>query len=203
MVRPTRREENKLYRQGYSLIAGVDEVGRGAWAGPLVAAAVILPKNCRLKGINDSKKLTGQQRERLYTQIIKQALTYRVYITRREVIDRIGISQTNIRALEKCISRLSIKPEFILVDALSIKVQNVPSRSIIKGDTKVLSIAAASIVAKVTRDRLMVNYHKKYPNYNFHRHKGYGTVYHRRSLLKHGPCPLHRLSFKPIQSLVK
>ena len=202
MVKPTKREETKLYRQGYSLIAGVDEVGRGAWAGPLVTAAVILPKACRFKGLNDSKKLSSQQRERLYAQIIKQALAYRVYTVRREVIDKMGMRWANVKALKQCAQNLSLRPEFILVDAVKIKVRNVPTRSIVKGDARVVSIAAASIVAKVRRDRLMVKYHKKYPKYNFHRHKGYGTAAHRRSVLKHGPCSLHRSSFEPIKSLV-
>lgn len=202
MSKPTRREENKLLRQGIKLVAGVDEAGRGAWAGPLVAAAVILPAKCSVAGINDSKKLSARQRERVFKKIIASAIAWSVAMVSHQEIDRHGLGWANCHALINCVKRLSIKPDFILVDFFKVKYYPIPSRGIMKGDAKVLTIAAASIIAKVTRDRLMIEYHRKYPHYHFHQHKGYGTAEHRRRIIKHGLSPWHRRSFEPMKSLV-
>lgn len=201
MQHPTKREENKLYKKGITLIAGVDEAGRGAWAGPLVAAAVILPRDCRIKGINDSKKLLPQARESLYEQINNKAIAINVSILSSKEVDSIGLGPANQKALVQAIELLHVRPEFTLVDYQTIQIKKIPSKSIIKGDAKVFLIAAASIVAKVTRDRLMVSYHKKYSKYNFHNNKGYGTLMHRWSLQRYGLCSQHRLSFEPMKSM--
>lgn len=201
MSKPTFHEENKLHRQGYNLIAGADEAGRGAWAGPLVAAAVILPQPCQLKGINDSKKLKPHQREALYTKITKVSVAWSTEIISHKEIDRRGVGQANLKALKQSVANLKKQPDTVLVDGFNIVHQTIPHRGIIKGDAKVTSIAAASIIAKVTRDRLMVNYHKKYPDYGFHLHKGYGTALHQQRLKKYGLSPIHRRSFRPIRML--
>jgi ribonuclease HII len=201
MTKPSRREENKLFKQGYGLVAGTDEAGRGAWAGPLVAAAVILPKEFSILGINDSKKLSPAKREKLYEQITRVAVSWQAVVISREQIDLHGVGRVNMEALRQSVDLLPVKPEAVLVDAFKIFHRTIPHRSIIKGDAKVISIAAASIIAKVTRDRLMTGYHKKYPQYNFHKHKGYGTAEHYKRILKHGLFPLHRLSFEPLKSM--
>jgi len=201
MTIPTRREENKLYRQGITLIAGVDESGRGAWAGPLVAAAVILPKKFKLSGINDSKKLTPAQREKLFDLIIKQAVAYCTYRVSQKSIDKKGVAKANLTAINKSVGRLSVRPEAVLIDYFKVSWPKIKSIGIKKGDAKVISIAAASIIAKVTRDRIMVRHHRKYPAYNFAQHKGYGTSHHHKKILQHGSCPLHRLSFAPFKNI--
>ncbi len=200
MTKPTRRQENKLFRQGYRLVAGADEAGRGAWAGPLVAAAVILPRHFSLKGINDSKKLTPEQREKMYTAITKLAVDWNTTVISCREIDLIGVGRANLKALVQSLEGLKIKPEAALIDSFKISSPYITCRQIIKGDAKVICIAAASIIAKVTRDRLMYNLHKKYPHYNFHIHKGYGTIVHRKKIIKYGLSPQHRLSFEPMKS---
>lgn len=199
MIYPTRREENQLVRAGYSRIAGIDEAGRGAWAGPLVAAAVILSKNKVITGVRDSKKLTQLAREKVFEKIIKNAKAYHVQVISRKFIDTYGIQKANMTAIRKAALGLTVSPNFILVDSFPITWRNIKSKSIIRGDAHVMSIAAASIVAKVTRDRLMVRYHRKYPVYSFCRNKGYGTESHRTGLARYGICQQHRLSYKPIQ----
>lgn len=199
MTYPTRKEENKLFRRGYKYIAGVDEAGRGAWAGPLVAAAVILPRDFKLPGINDSKKLSPAIREKFYRSIINQALGFQVAKISSKHIDRLGVGQANILAIKKSVLKLKIKPDYVLIDAFKIEIKNIPSLGIIRGDSKVVAIAAASIIAKVTRDRIMKKSHDKYPVYNFGQHKGYGTKDHYQRLMKHGPCSWHRFSFSPIR----
>lgn len=203
MKKPTKKEENKLYASGYQFIAGVDEVGRGAWAGPLVAAAVILPARHNIKGINDSKKLKPEQREKLYVQITRSALSWSVHLVHHDEIDKIGIGQANHQAIQKAIKKLKPSADYVLIDALKVQLGNTPSQSIIKGDEKIISIAAASIIAKVTRDQLMAGWHKLYPAYQFHIHKGYGTERHAKALKKHGPSPIHRQSFLPIKRLMR
>jgi len=200
MTKPRSIEENKLFRKGYQFIAGADEAGRGPWAGPLVAAAVVLPRRHGLRGINDSKKLSPQIREKLYVDIIKTALTWTVSVIDNTKIDEIGVGRANKISLEQAIQSLSILPDFALVDAFEIELNNIPSRSIVKGDAKVVSIAAASIIAKVTRDNLMLAYHKKFPDYDFYKHKGYGTKRHAMLLKKYGPISIHRKSFSPIKA---
>lgn len=199
MINPTRREENRLLRKGYSLIAGIDEAGRGAWAGPIVAAAVILPKNKVITGIQDSKKLTPLAREKVFAKIIKNAEAYHVQIISRKFIDTYGIQKANMTAIRKAALGLTARPDFILVDSFPVMWRNIESKSIIRGDAHVMSIAAASIIAKVTRDRLMVRYHRQYPVYSFCRNKGYGTASHQEGLVRYGICQQHRLSYKPIQ----
>lgn len=199
MKKPDRREEKKLQKKGYRLIAGIDEVGKGAWAGPLVAAAVILPPKIKTKGINDSKKLTPKKREKLFVRITREALAWSVAVVENDFIDRQGIVKANLKAIKEAGLGLNLRPEYLLIDAVRIKVGKIPTKSIIKGDAKVLSIAAASIVAKVVRDSLMNGHHRLYPQYKFSRHKGYGTKEHHRLIKKHGLSPIHRKSFRPMK----
>lgn len=176
-----------------SAIAGVDEVGRGPLAGPVVAACCILPLDCMIDGINDSKKLSEPKREKLYCEITASAV-FKVSVIPQEVIDEINILRATKRAMAECIENMPVKPELVLIDAVDIKV-SVPIKSIIKGDAQSYNIAAASIIAKVTRDRLMRDYDNLYPQYGFAKNKGYGTKEHIEALKKCGPCPLHRKSF--------
>ena len=190
--------EREAYNAGYNLIAGVDEAGRGPLAGPVVASAVILPKGIYIPSIDDSKKLSEKKREQLYEVISKEAISIGIGIVDEKTIDEINILQASIRAMKIAIGGLSQKPDFILTDAVSLPGINIPHKPIIKGDSKSISIAAASIIAKVTRDRLMYEYHKKYPAYNFFSNKGYGTAKHLEMLRKHGPCEIHRRTFKGV-----
>lgn len=176
-----------------SAIAGVDEVGRGPLAGPVVAACCILPLDCMIDGINDSKKLSEAKREKLYCEITASAF-FKVSVIPQEVIDEINILRATKRAMAECIENMPVKPELVLIDAVDVKV-SVPIKSIIKGDAQSYNIAAASIIAKVTRDRLMRDYDNLYPQYGFAKNKGYGTKEHIEALKKCGPCPLHRKSF--------
>ena len=176
-----------------SAIAGVDEVGRGPLAGPVVAACCILPLDCMIDGINDSKKLSEPKRDKLYCEITASAF-FKVSVIPQEVIDEINILRATKRAMAECIENMPVKPELVLIDAVDIKV-SVPIKSIIKGDAQSYNIAAASIIAKVTRDRLMRDYDNLYPQYGFAKNKGYGTKEHIEALKKCGPCPLHRKSF--------
>jgi len=203
MKKPNQKEENKLVGAGFKFVAGVDEAGRGAWAGPLVAAAVILPAKHKIKGINDSKKLTPGQREMLYVKIIKSSLAWSVHLVSHREIDRIGIGQANGRAILRAIQKLKPSADYVLIDALKVKFDTVPSQSIIKGDEKITSIAAASIIAKVTRDQIMTWQSKLYPAYCFHIHKGYGTALHLKALKKYGQSAIHRRSFLPVKNAVK
>lgn len=188
-----------------TLIAGLDEAGRGALAGPVVAAAVILPlhdakKMKTLAAVNDSKQVTAGQRESQYEQIIDKALAYGLGQTAAAVIDEIGIIQATKQAMRTALTQLQPAAEYLLIDGrIRLKTIPLPQQSIIRGDSHSLSIAAASILAKVTRDRLMITHHDTYPHYGFARHKGYGTPFHLEALTTHGPCPLHRYSFAPIR----
>ena len=175
-----------------SAIAGVDEAGRGPLAGPVVAACCILPLDCMIDGINDSKKLSEPKREKLYCEITASAV-FKVSVIPQEVIDEINILRATKRAMAECIENMPVKPELVLIDAVDVKV-SVPIKSIIKGDAQSYNIAAASIIAKVTRDRLMRDYDNLYPQYGFAKNKGYGTKEHIEALKKCGPCPLHRKS---------
>jgi len=193
--------ENKLRIQGFLNIAGVDEVGRGPLAGPVVAAAVILPADCPIKGLDDSKKLSPEKRERLFIQIKKNAVAIGIGIVSHSVIDRINIGKANLLAAKIAVENLHVSPDFILIDGGRFRVDiPLPQRGITGGDGKCASIAAASIIAKVTRDRLMKKYHAKYPEYGFDKHKGYGTKQHFLLLSKYGPCAIHRRSFYPVSS---
>ena len=196
MRKPTFTIEKKLHAQGFSLIAGVDEVGCGPLAGPVVAAAVILPLNCQIKGLDDSKKLLPRKREELCHEIKSKALAISVSRVSHRIIDKINIHQANLLALKIAVEKLAIQPDYILIDGARNYIDlSIPQRSFNYGDAKCASIAAASIIAKVTRDRLMLQYHQKYPRYKFDRHKGYGTKLHIAMIVKYGRCPIHRKSF--------
>ena len=191
--------ENRLARQGFKLVAGVDEAGRGPLAGPLVDAAVILPINYDLPGLNDSKQLSARRREILFDQIRNIALAVGFAAVSHTVIDRINVGQANYLAMEKAIAALKIQPDYLLIDGGRYRLKvSIPMRGINGGDAISPSIAAASIIAKVTRDCLMEKYHEKYPLYNFLAHKGYGTKEHLSLIKKHGSCPIHRRSFGPV-----
>lgn len=187
--------ENELYQSGIQYIAGIDEVGRGPLAGPVVAAAVILPRDFSVLGVDDSKKLSEKKREALYDQIIECAVAYSVGIADNYVIDEINILEATKLAMKKALKGLSVNPDYILIDALTLKDVTTPQRGIIKGDSISVSIAAASIIAKVTRDRLMKEYHERFPQYAFDHNKGYGTKDHYEGIKSYGTCLLHRRSF--------
>ena len=187
--------ERECYEKGFELVAGIDEVGRGPLAGPVVAAAVILPKNCKIPGVNDSKKLSAQKREELCQIIKEQAVAWAVGVVSNERIDEINILQATYEAMREAISKLSVKPDILLNDAVTIPGVSIRQVPIIKGDAKSISIGAASIVAKVTRDRLMVEYDKILPQYGFASNKGYGSAEHIKALQEVGPSPIHRASF--------
>jgi len=193
--------EEKAREQGFQVIAGLDEAGRGPLAGPVVAAAVVLPATRTLKGVADSKTLTAEQREKALVLIRKRALGIGVGIVEAEEIDRLNILQASLKAMELAVKSLPFPPDFLLIDGLHTLHLPLRQQAMPKGDGRCLSIAAASIVAKVTRDGLMVAYHEKYPQYNFAKHKGYGTREHLQALQKHGCCPLHRQSFRTIYQL--
>lgn len=192
--------ENELYNNGINFIAGIDEVGRGPLVGPVVTAAVILPKDFYDERINDSKKLTEKKRELLYDVIMENALSVGIGISSPEVIDEINILNATKKAMIEAINNLSIKPEHLLIDAVKLDI-DIPQTSIIKGDAKSQSIASASIIAKVTRDRMMLELDKKYPMYDFKHNKGYGTKKHIEALYKYGPLKEHRKSFAPVSEL--
>ena len=203
MIIPTQREENRLRKKGYKYIAGLDEVGKGAWAGPLVAAAVILPEDYQIKGLKDSKALTPIARKQLYLEIVKNAANWSVGIVSERIIDRIGIEGANIKAMEAALQKLTIEPDFLLVDYIMLSHLTIPSLSFKKGDQRIASVAAASIIAKVTRDFILTDEHKKYPQYGFDKHKGYGTSEHHKMICKNGVCRIHRQSFKPVQKVLQ
>lgn len=193
--------ENELYEKGIELIAGVDEVGRGPLVGPVVTAAVILPKDYFDERINDSKKITEKKREMLFDVIMNNALSVGIGISSEKVIDEINILEATKRAMKEAINNLSITPEHVLIDAVKLDI-DIPSTSIIKGDAKSQSIAAASIIAKVTRDRMMYELDKKYPEYDFAHNKGYGTKKHIEALKKYGVLENHRKTFEPVSSIL-
>lgn len=190
--------EKRIRRRGFKLIAGVDEAGRGPLAGPVVAAAVVLPIQGKWNGIDDSKKLTAQQRERAYSLIMEKALGVGVGRVDVEEIDRLNILQASLKAMRLAVETLPFRPDYLLIDGLHCIDLPYMQKPVIKGDERCLSIAAASIIAKVTRDRLMVSYHAQFPQYNFARNKGYGTQEHLRAIRQNGCCPIHRQSFKLI-----
>ena len=193
--------EKKLYKQNINLIAGIDEVGRGPLAGPVVAAAVILPKNFYDMRINDSKKISEKKREELYEVIISNAISVGFGVVSNERIDEINIYEATKEAMKQAINNLNIEPEYLLIDAMKLDTF-IPSMSIIKGDASSQSIAAASIVAKVVRDKMMYELDKKYPLYDFKNNKGYGTKKHIDAINKYGVLPEHRKSFKPVCDII-
>ena len=188
--------EEELYNSGANLICGIDEAGRGPLAGPVVVAAAIMPRDSMIEGVNDSKKVSEKKREKLYDLITDEAIAYGVGIIDQKEIDRINILNATKEGLTMAVKELNPKPDLIIVDALSkIDTEGIPYKSIIKGDAKCYSIACASIIAKVTRDRIMRQWDEVYPQYGFIKHKGYGTAAHISAIKEYGLCPLHRLSF--------
>ena len=191
-----KEEELSLYSDKIRYICGIDEAGRGPLAGPVVVAAVILPQDSFIEGVNDSKKISEKKREKVYEEIINSAISYSVGIIDEKIIDDINILNATKLGLNAAIKGLSIRPDLILVDALTnIDTCGVPYKSVIKGDAKEYSIAAASIIAKVTRDRIMSQWDEIYPEYGFAKHKGYGTAAHINVIKEKGPCKIHRRSF--------
>jgi ribonuclease HII len=194
--------EEQIRRQNIRFLCGIDEAGRGALAGPVVAAAVMLPPGTEIAGVNDSKQLSAAERERLYPIITAQASGFGIGLADPAEIDRLNILQATFLAMKRAVDQLDTVPQYILVDGRDFpvftyqsSVERLPGRAVIKGDGKSLSIAAASILAKVYRDRMMRGYHAQYPQFGFDRHKGYGTEQHRRIISEQGACPLHRRSF--------
>ena len=192
--------EKELYAQGIQLIAGVDEVGRGPLAGPVVAAAVILPENCKIPGLNDSKKIPKSKHQAIYQAVLGQALSVGIGVKDNQVIDQVNIYEATKLAMLEAIQELDQQPQHLLIDAMKLDLP-ISQTSIIKGDANSLSIAAASIVAKVTRDQMMAAYDQEYPGYDFAQNAGYGTTKHLEGLEKHGVTPIHRRSFEPIKSM--
>ncbi|MBQ2446141.1 MAG: ribonuclease HII [Oscillospiraceae bacterium] len=188
--------EHELIEQGYELICGVDEAGRGPLAGPVCAAAVILPTDLEIEGLNDSKKLTEKKREALYDIIIEKALAYGIAMVSEKVIDEINILQATFLAMKGAVEAMELTPDYVLIDGnREPDLGQLPVKTIVKGDSRSANIAAASILAKVTRDRYMMEMDREYPQYGFAVHKGYGTKKHYEALTEHGHCPIHRLSF--------
>lgn len=187
--------ENKWFAQGYSMICGVDEAGRGPLAGPVCAAAVILPPNVEIPGLNDSKKLSDKKRRELFPIIQDTALCYGIAFATHEEIDSINILQATYLAMERAIAKLDVRPDLALIDGNRAKDFGLPVQTVIHGDSLSASIAAASVLAKVTRDDLMFEMAGKYPEYGFDIHKGYGTKAHYEALHTHGPCAIHRMTF--------
>ncbi len=187
--------ENELIDQGYKSICGVDEAGRGPLAGPVCAAAVILKPNDIIEGVNDSKKLTEKKREMLYDIIKERAISYSIAFATVGEIEELNILNATMLAMKRAVEGLSVPADYAIIDGNKTPDLQIPCNYVIKGDAKSMSIASASILAKVTRDRLLVEYAEQYPEYQFEKHKGYGTKAHREALLEYGPCPVHRLSF--------
>ena len=192
--------EKELYGQGIQLIAGVDEVGRGPLAGPVVAAAVILPKGCKISGLNDSKKIPKSKHKEIYEAVLEHAIAVGIGVKDNQVIDQVNIYEATKLAMIEAIGQLDPKPQHLLIDAMKLDLP-ISQTSIIKGDANSLSIAAASIVAKVTRDQMMETYDQEYPGYDFAQNAGYGTAKHLAGLQKLGITPIHRRSFEPIKSI--
>jgi ribonuclease HII len=197
LILPDYSYEERIWKAG-KISAGVDEAGRGPLAGPVVAAAVILPEECEIDGLNDSKKLSPKKRETLFNQIKSLGIVTGVGIVEPEEIDRINILRAALLAMEIAVKSLNPQPDYLLIDGNIRTSLLIPQETIVKGDSRCFSIAAASIVAKVTRDSIMDDYHKIYPEYDFRRHKGYPTKEHIEALRKFGPCPIHRRTFNGV-----
>jgi ribonuclease HII len=190
------RYENKIWKSGYNYIAGIDEAGRGPLAGPVVAAAVVFPVKFNIPGVDDSKKLSPVKRDMLFDKIISSCTSYGIGIKDESIIDDINILNATFLAMHEAVNKLSRKPDFLIIDGNRFKDMGIPHKTIIKGDQKSFTIAAASIIAKVTRDRIMIEYHDKYPEYNFSKHKGYGTKEHLNLIKKFGYSEIHRKTFR-------
>lgn len=190
--------ERAAYAQGFTRLAGIDEAGRGPLAGPVVASAVILPRGLLISGLRDSKKLSPRMRDILMEEINRSALAIGIGIVDHKLIDEINILQATLLAAQKAVGSLQLAPDFLLLDALRLPSCHIPQQSIIRGDDSSLSISAASVVAKVTRDRLMLDYDREFPQYNFRSHKGYGTKAHLEAISAYGPCAIHRRTFRGV-----
>ena len=195
--------ERKAREKGFAVIAGVDEAGRGPLAGPVVSAAVVLPIDVVIPGLDDSKKLSQAKRETLFPEIKEKALSSAVAVVGPEVIDEINILQASLLSMKQAVEKLTPNPDLLLIDGNQRIQSDFKQWTIIKGDANSFSISAASVLAKVTRDRLMQDFHDRYPQYEFARHKGYGTKLHRELIAEHGPCPIHRKTFKGVTEFVR
>jgi len=195
--------ERRARENGYACIAGLDEAGRGPLAGAVVAAAVVLPEGLLIPGLTDSKQVPERSRERLFDVIRAQALCFGIGIVDERTIEKVNILQATIIAMERALRQLSPQPDYLLLDAITLPRVPLPQNPLIKGDCRSHSIAAASILAKVTRDRMMLELHAQYPQYNFQKHKGYGTKEHLLLLGVHGPCEAHRRTFNPVARMLK
>lgn len=193
-----RQYEDELYSKGYKLIGGIDEVGRGPLVGPVVTACVILPEDFALDGLTDSKKLSEKKRDMFYDIIMEKAISVGIGIMDEDVIDKVNIYEATKLAMYQAVDNMSVKPDYILIDAMKLDKLDVPSTSIIKGDLKSITISAASVIAKVTRDRMMYELDKKYPMYKFAKNKGYPTKDHIEAIVKYGILKEHRKTFKPV-----
>ncbi len=187
--------ERQKREEGYVYVAGVDEAGRGPLAGPVFAACVILPNECEIFGLNDSKKLSEKKREELFDEIINKAVAYSIASVDEKIIDEINILNATYAAMNKAVDDMKIKPDYVLIDGNSIKNMTISHETVVKGDAKSVNIAAASILAKVSRDHYICRIAEEYPEYGFEKHKGYGTKAHIDAILKYGPCPIHRKTF--------
>jgi len=201
--RATFTEERALKALGFALIAGVDEAGMGAWAGPVVAAAVILPDGARLPLARDSKALTAAQRKRCAADIRRLAVAWAVGLATHEEIDQLNIRKAGLLAMRRAVEALGVRPDHLLLDAFRIPNFDIPQKGIIRGDRQVKCIAAASVIAKTHRDALMAAYDAQHPGYSFAKHKGYGTATHAAALTKKGPSPIHRLTYEPVIKSLK
>ena len=190
--------EHKTKSFGYQYIAGIDEAGRGPLAGPVVSAAVILPDCFNCPGVTDSKKLSEKKREALFPEINAQALAVGIGMASHQEIDQINILQASLLSMKRAVQNLALDPDYLFIDGKFTIDMELPQQAIVKGDSKSISIAAASIIAKVTRDRLMATLHKTYPQYNFIQHKGYPTKAHKQAIIEYGPCPVHRKTFNGV-----
>lgn len=199
---PSPIHEERARKSGYQIIAGVDEAGRGPLAGPVVAASCFFTADISISGINDSKLLTPSKRQNIYQKLIASKQVYfGLSIVDHTIIDKINIYQATLRAMIEAVDNLKKKPDYLLVDGPVMPHPTIPGEAIVKGDQLSRLIAAASIIAKETRDALMMRYHEEWPEYGFDRHKGYGTQEHREAIVKYGPCPIHRRSFEPVKSM--
>ncbi len=194
--------DNIYQDKGFECICGIDEAGRGPWAGAVYCAAVILPLNHNIIGLNDSKQLSESERDRLFDEIINKAVAYSVMAISNKQIDKTNILKATKQGMQKAVKTLEKQPDILLIDATNINIPEIPQVNLIKGDARSESIAAASILAKVSRDKYMKKLDKKYPEYGFADHKGYGTKQHQEALKKHGPCEIHRYSFKPVKEML-
>lgn len=196
------QHDESLRQQGFSVIAGLDEAGRGPLAGPVVAAAVILPQHFSLKGLRDSKKVPEKERGALFFDILASAREIGIGIVDHNTIDKLNILQATRLAMQEAVKDLAVTPDMLIIDAVTLPSLPIKQVSPVRAESKSASVAAASIIAKYVRDAIMMHYHLMYPEYNFHKHKGYGTEEHTEKIRLHGPCPIHRKTFKKVSSMV-